>query len=111
MASDLQNIVVFVTAANEDEGAKLARLLVEKRLAACVSLVPAVRSFFWWEGKIDEQQETLLIIKTEGRVMPELIDTVQANHSYSVPEIIALPIVAGSERYLQWLSTEVRPQT
>jgi periplasmic divalent cation tolerance protein len=103
------NIVVLMTAANEDDGAKLAKLLVEARLAACVSLVPQARSFFWWEGKIDEQRETVMIAKTQRHILPQLIETVQKNHSYSVPEIIALPIIDGAANYLNWLAAEVKP--
>jgi periplasmic divalent cation tolerance protein len=97
-----------MTAANEDEGARLAKILVEARLAACVSLLPHARSFFWWEGKIDEQNETVMIAKTRRQVLPQLIETVQKHHSYSVPEIIALPIVDGAANYLSWLAAEVR---
>jgi periplasmic divalent cation tolerance protein len=104
-----ENIVVLMTASNEDEGAKLAKILVEARLAACVSLVPQARSFFWWEGKIDEQRETIMIAKTQRHVLPQLIDTVQKNHSYSTPEIIALPIIAGAANYLSWLAAEMQP--
>lgn len=103
------NVVVLVTAANETEGAELAKQIVEKRLAACVNLVPTIRSYFWWQGKIDEQAETLLVIKTARRLMNELMATVQAHHSYQVPEIIALPIVAGAADYLQWLNGELAP--
>ncbi len=109
MTEKTANIVVLMTAANEDEGAKLAKLLVEARLAACVSLLPQARSFFWWEGKIDEQRETVMIAKTQRHVLPQLIDTVQKNHRYSVPEIIALPIIDGATNYLNWLAAEVKP--
>ncbi len=109
MSEHTENLVVLITAANEDEGAKLAKLLVEARLAACVSLVPQARSFFWWEGKIDEQRETVMIAKTQRHVLPQLIETVQKNHSYSTPEIIALPIIDGAANYLNWLAAEVKP--
>jgi periplasmic divalent cation tolerance protein len=109
MDEKTENLVVLMAAANEEEGARLAKLLVEARLAACVSLVPQARSFFWWEGKIDEQRETVMIAKTQRRVLPQLIDTVQKNHSYSTPEIIALPIIDGAANYLSWLAAEVKP--
>jgi len=102
-------LVVLVTAANAEEGTKLANLIVGQRLAACVNVLPGIRSFFWWQGKIDEQEEVLLIIKTTRPLLQELIATVQAHHSYQVPEIIALPIVAGAEDYLRWLVAEVKP--
>jgi periplasmic divalent cation tolerance protein len=101
-------LVVLVTAPHEEEAEKLARILVEKRLAACANLVPRMRSFFWWEGKIDEQHEVLLLLKTTQAVLRELIETVQAHHSYQVPEIVALPIVEGSQKYLNWLAAETQ---
>jgi periplasmic divalent cation tolerance protein len=110
MNDTTENIVVFITAANEEEGGRLAKLLLERRLAACVSLLPSARSFFWWEGRIDEQTETVMIVKSRRQALPQLIETVQKHHSYSVPEIIALPIIGGAENYLTWLATEVRPQ-
>ena len=100
--------VVLVTTPNEEEAAKLARILVEKRLAACANLLPKIRSFFWWEGKIDEQNEVLLVIKTTKPMLHELMETVHAHHSYQVPEIIALPILEGSEKYLNWLAAETQ---
>ena len=109
MTDTTENIVVLITAANEEEGAKLAKTLVEARLAACVSLLSQARSFFWWEGKLDEQHETLMIMKTRRHVLPQLIETVQKNHSYAVPEIIALPIIDGASNYLNWLAIEVKP--
>jgi periplasmic divalent cation tolerance protein len=104
-----ENIVVLMTAAMEDEATRLAKILVEARLAACVSLVPQARSFFWWEGKIDEQRETLMLAKTRREILPQLIETVQKNHRYAVPEIIALPIIDGAANYLNWLAAEVKP--
>jgi periplasmic divalent cation tolerance protein len=76
MNAPTENIVVLMTAADEEEGARLAKILVEARLAACVSLVPQARSFFWWEGKIDEQRETIMIAQTRRQVLPQLIETV-----------------------------------
>ncbi|MDZ7343140.1 MAG: divalent-cation tolerance protein CutA [candidate division KSB1 bacterium] len=104
-----ENLVVLIAAANEAEGKWLAKTLVEKRLAACVSLLPQAHSFFWWEGKIDEQNETIMIVKTRRQAFPQLVETVQKHHSYSVPEIIAVPIVEGAATYLRWLEAEVRP--
>ena len=100
--------VVLMTAPDEEAAEKLARILIEKRLAACVNVAPRIRSFFWWEGKIDEQNEVLLVAKTTEPALRALIETVHAHHAYQVPEIIALPIVAGSKKYLSWLTTEVQ---
>jgi periplasmic divalent cation tolerance protein len=96
-------IVVFVTCGEEDEAVTIAQTLVEERLAACVSIVPPVRSIYRWEGKIWDEEEFLLIIKTEKERFQNLQEKVKSLHSYSVPEIIGLPIVEGSPDYLKWL--------
>lgn len=99
-------IVVFVTCGSEEEALKIAHSLVEERLAACVNLVSPVRSIYRWEGKIWDEKEWILIIKTQKERVEELEKKVKSLHSYSVPEIIGLPIVEGSSSYLQWLLEE-----
>jgi len=101
-------IVVLVTASSQEEAQRMADLLLEKRKAACVNIVPKVGSKFWWEGKLDSAQESLLIIKTKASVLPEVIELVRQAHSYTVPEVIALPIIGGNEDYLKWVDEEVR---
>jgi periplasmic divalent cation tolerance protein len=103
--------VALVTCATLEEARKIARTVVEKRLAACVSIVThAVESFYSWEGKLENSSEYLLMIKTgEGRV-EELQKEVLALHSYDTPEFIVLPIVTGSEEYLKWLGECVDSQ-
>lgn len=96
-------IVVFVTASSEEEAGRIGRRLVEERLAACVTLLPTVRSLFWWEGKVSEERETLMVLKTRSSLFPDLAKAVKALHSYQVPEIIALPIQNGSVDYLDWI--------
>jgi periplasmic divalent cation tolerance protein len=96
-------IVVLVTCGSEEEAAKIARRLVEERLAACVNIISPVRSIYRWEGKIWDEKEWVLIVKTRKRRFEELEKKVKLLHSYSVPEIIALPIVEGSASYLKWL--------
>jgi periplasmic divalent cation tolerance protein len=96
-------IVVFVTCGSEEEALKIAHSLVEERLAACVNLVSPVRSIYRWEGKIWDEKEWILFIKTQKESFEELEKKVKSLHSYSVPEIIGLPIVEGSSSYLQWL--------
>ena len=106
MRDDSGKVVVFVTASSEEEAGKIASLLLEKRKAACVSVVPGVRSRFWWQGKLDSAQESLLIIKTRAALISDLTDIVKKAHSYTVPEIVALPIVAGNQDYLDWVDGE-----
>lgn len=99
---------VLVTAGSEDEAATIARTLVEERLAACCSIIPAVRSVYRWEGAVQDERETLLVIKTAAAMFPRLEERIRALHSYDVPEIIALPIVEGSADYLAWLGDAVQ---
>ena len=105
---EISEIVIFVTTSSETEARKVAELLIDRRKAACVNIVPRVDSSFWWQGKADSVQESLLIIKTRASLLPEIIDLVKKVHSYSVPEIIAIPIIGGSEDYLKWIDDEVR---
>ena len=106
MSGDSGQVVVFVTASSEEEADKISSLLLEKRTAACVNVIPRVSSRFWWQGKLDSAQESLLIIKTRAALMPQLTDIVKKAHSYTVPEIVALPIVAGDKDYLDWVDQE-----
>lgn len=98
-----QSIVVFVAASSEEEACRIGHRLVKDKLAACVTLLPGVRSLFWWEGKVAEERETLMILKTREALFADLARTVKALHSYQVPEIIALPIKKGSADYLAWI--------
>ena len=106
MMGQTERLVVFITVSGEEEGRKIARLLVGERKAACVNVVPGADSIFWWKGKIDSGQESLLIVKTKASLFPEVVDLVKSAHSYEVPEIVAMPIVAGNEDYLEWLDQE-----
>ncbi|MCJ7575893.1 MAG: divalent-cation tolerance protein CutA [Dehalococcoidia bacterium] len=96
-------IIVLITAGSEEEAHKIARLLVKQKKAACVNILPGMDSLFRWKGKIDSAREALLLVKTRASLFPEIISLVKEIHSYEVPEIIALPIIAGSEDYLRWL--------
>jgi len=106
--TETSSIVVFVTASTEDEARRIAELLLDQRKAACVNIVPRVDSLFWWQGKLDSAQESLLIIKTRASLLPEVVELVKGVHSYEVPEIIAMPIIGGNEDYLKWLNSEVK---
>jgi uncharacterized protein involved in tolerance to divalent cations/8-oxo-dGTP pyrophosphatase MutT (NUDIX family) len=99
-------LVIFVTVGSAAEGDRLARALVEERLAACVNRLPSVQSVYRWEGKVEESAEELLVIKTRKILFPALEKRVRELHSNTVPEIIALPIIAGSEPYLNWLEEQ-----
>ncbi len=105
-------IVVLSTCASAEEAQQVARALVEKRLAACVSVMPGVRSVYHWrdaDGKeaIEDEEEVLLAIKSSRALLNELREEIERLHSYEVPEVIALPIVDGSERYLAWMNREL----
>ena len=99
----VQAVVVLVTCGSEEEAVKIAHSLVEERLAACVNLISPVRSIYRWEGKIWDEREWILIIKTQKKRFEELEKKVKSLHSYSVPEIISLPVVEGASSYLKWL--------
>ena len=96
-------MIVLITAGSEEEAHRIAELLVKEKKAACVNIVPRVDSLFWWEGKLDSASESLLLVKTKASLFPEIVELVKRTHSYEVPEIITLPITAGSEDYLNWL--------
>ena len=100
-------IVVFITARDKDEAQKIARTLLKRRQVACVNIVPEVSSHFWWKDKLDAAQESLLVAKTRDVLLPDVVKSVKKIHSYSIPEIIALPIVGGNEEYLDWIDSEV----
>jgi periplasmic divalent cation tolerance protein len=95
--------VGFITTGHREEAERIAEALVRQRLAACVTLIPDVESTYWWEGRVVRDREVLLVVKTSRAKWPALMRAVKEGHSYQVPEIIALPIVDGSEAYLQWL--------
>jgi periplasmic divalent cation tolerance protein len=99
-------IVVFVTAPSEKAGEKIAQALLKERLAACVNIVPGLKSLFRWKGKISTEEEVLLLIKTKDRLFEKLKKRVIELHSYDIPEVVALGILAGNEKYLDWLKKE-----
>jgi len=96
-------MVVLITVKSGAEAKKISKALVAKKLVACVNIVKDIESFFWWEGKVDNAKETLLILKIQKKCFPKIVKAVKALHSYSVPEIIALPIIAGEKKYLKWI--------
>lgn len=104
MADFVEGIVVFITAPPGEAAERVARKLLDEKLAACVNIVPGLRSLYWWEGKVQDDAEVLLIVKTRRSLFPALVDTVRSVHPYTTPEIIALPVVAGFQGYLDWVT-------
>jgi periplasmic divalent cation tolerance protein len=100
-------IVVVSTCDSEEQSVKVAQSLVEKRLAACVNIIPGARSIYRWKGKIEDAPEWVLLIKSRRDLFDALRTELQKVHSYEVPEVIALPLVDGSESYLAWLDREL----
>ena len=100
-------IVVLITASKKQEAEAIARGLIKNKLAACVNMVRGIDSLFWWKGKVDRARETLLIAKTKKSKFKKLAAFVRSVHSYTVPEIIALPIVSGNNDYLAWIDESV----
>ena len=98
------NIIILVTCANKGEARRIARNLVTQRLAACVNIVDNIKSLFWWQKRIDSASEVLLIAKSKKSLIPRIIRQVKSLHSYQVPEVIALPIVAGNRDYINWIN-------
>ena len=96
--------VVFMTASSAEEAEKIAQGLVNQKLAACVNVFPAIKSFYWWEGKVCKDDELFLIAKIKTELYSEVEKAVKEMHSYDVPEIILLPIEEGSKAYLDWVT-------
>ena len=104
----MESIVVYITAPNEEEAAKIAIALVGERLAGCANIVKGIRSIYNWQGKIEDDPEVLMIVKTQRHLFEPLKKRVKELHSYTVPEVIAIPVVEGSEEYLAWLKDVTR---
>lgn len=99
-------VVLFITTADDEEAQLISRVLLEQRKAACISIVPKVSSLFWWQGNIEQAEESLLVVKTRAGLLDEIVKLVKEIHSNDVPEIIALPIVGGGQDYLDWIGEE-----
>lgn len=101
-------VVVFVTCKDKKEARGIARGLIVNKLAACVNILGSVESFFRWQAKVEAAGEVLLIIKSKKQKLSKLIKFVKSRHSYTVPEIIGLPVIAGEKNYLRWLDESCR---
>lgn len=100
-------IVVLTTCASVEEAEKIARALVSKKMAACVNVLPSVRSIYRWKGEVEDAQETQLVIKSSRGLFDQVRAEIEKLHSYELAEVIALPIVDGSDGYLEWLGREL----
>lgn len=100
-------IVVFSTCGSEEQARRIARGLVESRLAACVQVTAGIRSIYQWQGKIEEEDEVLLVIKSRRDLFRRLEAALRKMHTYEVPEVVAIPVVEGSADYLHWLDREL----
>ncbi len=101
-------IVVFITTSSFEEAEKISNYLVENKLAACVNIIKNVKSIFFWQGNKEDAEECLLIVKTKKDLFKNLAKEVKKFHNYTIPEIVALPIIDGNEDYLNWIEETVR---
>lgn len=104
--STTKYIVIFITASSYEEAHKISESLVSQKKAACVNIVPKVNSIFTWKNKLEDSEESLLIVKTRAKLFQDVVTLVKWLHSYEVPEIIALPIIEGNTDYLEWIDKE-----
>lgn len=104
MSAKKEYIIILVAASKIEEGKKIATALLKVKLAACINLLNHVQSMYWWKNKIETSKEVLMIIKAEKSKFKLIMKKIKESHSYSVPEIISLPIVQGNKEYLKWIS-------
>jgi len=102
-------IVIFITAGSMNDGEKIARALVEDRLAACCNIIPGIQSIYRWKGQVNQDQEVLLIVKSVVERIEDIKKRVRELHAYEVPELIVLTISDGLQDYLQWIEKETAP--
>jgi periplasmic divalent cation tolerance protein len=100
--------VIFITTSSLDEAEKIGRALVEEKLVACSNIISPIRSIYRWQGKICDDKEALIILKTKKKLFKQIEKRVKALHSYDVPEVISMPIIEGSNEYLSWLKNETK---
>jgi periplasmic divalent cation tolerance protein len=99
----VSHVAVFVTAGSAEEARRIARAAVDERLAACANVVGPVASRYWWQGRVEDASEVLLILKTRADLLEALTARIRSLHSYTVPEVIGFPIVGGNPEYLAWI--------
>ena len=99
-------VVVYVTASSDAEARSIAASVVNERLAACANILPAIRSMYWWQGRLEESVEVALLLKTRAALVPALTERVRALHAYECPCVVALPVVGGNAAFLAWIRDE-----
>lgn len=99
-------VLIYITAQDGEQGAKIARHLVERKLAACANVFPAVTSFFHWEGELSEAHECVVICKSVASLISRITEEVKSLHSYSCPCVIAVPVIGGNESFLSWIESQ-----
>ena len=99
-------LFVYTTAGSAEEAERIGRALVAERLAACANILPSMRSIYWWQGKIEDATEAVLVLKTAAKNLAALTARVKALHSYAVPCVVALPVEGGNADYIDWITKE-----
>lgn len=110
MAIQQEYIQVFTTTEKREDAERIARVLVEKRLAGCIQIIGPISSVYWWKKSVETAEEWLCFIKSKKALYDELEKVIKEIHPYETPEIIAMPIVSGSTGYLKWLGNELKPR-
>jgi len=100
--------LVYITTSGEEESKKIGRIIVEERLAGCINIISTIESLYWWKGEIEEDKESILIVKTKVSNIENIIKRVKEIHSYKNPAILAIPIIEGSNEYLDYLDVEIK---
>jgi len=103
---ELKHIVILVTCKNNSEAERISEHLIQEHLAACTNIIPKIQSVFHWQGAIEHEEEALMIIKSQRQHLNRIAENIKHEHSYDTPEIIALPIIGGSDEYLSWIVEE-----
>ena len=103
--------IVYMTAGNVDEASRIAKALVQQRLAACVNIIDGMRSVYEWKGTLQEEREVVMIAKTHADCFPDLVEVVKGMHSYDCPCIVGLDVSGGNDAFLAWITTQVGPES
>lgn len=102
-------IIVLITSPSEQVGERIAQVLLKDKLAACVNIIPNIKSIYAWKGEVQNDEEVLLVVKSRAELFDHLVPAVKAIHPYEIPEIIAFPLILGSQDYLDWITNETNP--